>query len=68
MKTISPQDALLITYHGEDDDKICQKVVRTSLAEAINQGNLALRQDGKIKSFRVLDTLYNSKYKEMPAN
>ena len=63
MKHIAPQDALLITYHDQDGDKIGQQVIKTSLAEAISLGNIAIRQDHNIKSFRVLDVLYNSEYK-----
>ena len=63
MKHIAPQDTLLITYHDEDGDKIGQRVVRTSLAEAISLGNMAVRQSREIKSFRVLDVVFNSEYK-----
>lgn len=63
MKHIAPQDTLLITYHDKDGDKIGQRVVRTSVAEAITLGDIAIRLDQNIKSFRVLDVLYNSEYK-----
>lgn len=63
MKHISPQDSLLITYHNSEGDKIAQQVIKTSLAEAINLGNIALRNERDIDSFRVLDVVYNSKFK-----
>ena len=63
MKHIAPQDSLLITYHYEAGDKIGQQVIKTSLVEAISIGNLNSRRDQNIKSFRVLDVVYNSEYK-----
>jgi hypothetical protein len=61
MKPFTPQDTLLITYHDNMDDEIAQQVIKTSLVEAISLGNIAIRQDRDVKSFRVLDVLYNSK-------
>ena len=63
MKHIAKQDSLLITYHGENGDKIYQQAVNTSVAEAITLGNLAMRRDKNVKSFRVLDVIYNSEFK-----
>ena len=61
MKQITPQDSVIITYHDTQDNEIHQALCQ-GVPRAIEQGNLAVTM-GKAASFRVLDVVYNSKYK-----
>lgn len=60
---ITRQDSILLTLHNKADKKIGKKSFKT-VADAIVFGDIAIKQYPEVVSYRILDVIYNSKYKD----
>ena len=58
---ITKQDEILVTLHNEFDKKVGKKVFKR-ISDARNFAEMALKQYPEIKSYRILDVIYNSKH------